>query len=78
MFRFKWLLTIWKKPYGKLVQRLSNQLEPDRLALEVAFTNTPFLEENNFTEETISALFIPIPTSFIRDIAGRKKNLNRE
>ena len=44
---------------GKLVQRLSNQLEPDSLALEVAFTNTPFLQENGFTDETILALFIP-------------------
>ena len=44
---------------GKLVQRLATQLEPDSLKLEVAFTNTPFMEENGLTEETILALFIP-------------------
>ena len=35
---------------GKLVQRLATQLEPDSLKLEVAFTNTPFLEENGLTD----------------------------
>ena len=44
---------------GKLVQRLATQLEPDSLKLDVAFTNTPFLEENGLTEETVLALFIP-------------------
>ena len=44
---------------GKLVQRLATQLEPDSLKLEVAFTNTPFMEENGLTEETVLALFIP-------------------
>ena len=44
---------------GKLVQRLATQLEPDSLKLDVAFTNTPFMEENGLTEETILALFIP-------------------
>ena len=42
-----------------LVKRLATQVEPDSLALEVAFTNTPFLEENGFTEATILSLFIP-------------------
>ena len=40
------------------MQRLATQLEPDSLKLEVAFTNTPFLE-NGLTEETILAAFIP-------------------
>ena len=31
---------------GKLVQRLSTQLEPDTLALNEAFTNEAFLQEN--------------------------------
>lgn len=42
-----------------LVKRLATQVEPDSLALEIAFTNTPFLEENGFTEATILSLFIP-------------------
>lgn len=57
---------------GKLVQRLSNQLEPDSLALEVTFTNTLFLEENGFTEETILALFIPNTYEFYWDTPAEK------
>lgn len=57
---------------GKLVQRLSTQLEPDSLALEVAFTNTPFLQENGFTEETILALFIPNTYEFYWNTPANK------
>ena len=57
---------------AKLVQRLATQLEPDSLALDVAFTNTPFLEENNFTEETILALFIPNTYEFYWDTPADK------
>ena len=65
---------------GKLVQRLSTQLEPDSLALEIAFTNTPFLQENGFTEETILALFIPNTYEFYWNTPANKiaKKLARE
>ena len=57
---------------SKLVQRLSTQLEPDSLALEIAFTNTPFLQENGFTEETILALFIPNTYEFYWNTSAHK------
>ena len=57
---------------GKLVQRLATQLEPDSLKLEVAFTNTPFLEENNLTEATILTLFIPNTYEFYWNTKAEK------
>lgn len=65
---------------GKLVQRLATQLEPDSLKLEVAFTNTPFLEENGLTEETVLALFIPNTYEFYWNTTAEKiaKKLSKE
>ena len=65
---------------GKLVQRLATQLEPDSLALEIAFTNTPFLEENGFSDETILALFIPNTYEFYWNTPANKiaNNLAKE
>jgi len=57
---------------GKLVQRLATQLEPDSLKLDVAFTNSPFLEENELTEETILALFIPNTYEFYWNTPAEK------
>ena len=57
---------------GKLVQRLATQLEPDSLKLDVAFTNTPFMEENGLTEETILALFIPNTYEFYWNTPAEK------
>ncbi|UGS23015.1 endolytic transglycosylase MltG [Flavobacterium channae] len=57
---------------GKLVQRLATQLEPDSLKLEVAFTNSPFLEENGLTEETALALFIPNTYEFYWNTPAEK------
>lgn len=56
----------------KLVQRLATQLEPDSLKLEVAFTNTPFMEENGLTEETVLALFIPNTYEFYWNTKAEK------
>ncbi|MDP5096297.1 MAG: endolytic transglycosylase MltG [Flavobacterium sp.] len=65
---------------GKLVQRLATQLEPDSLKLEVVFTNTPFLEENGLTEETVLALFIPNTYEFYWNTTAEKiaKKLSKE
>lgn len=65
---------------GKLVQRLATQLEPDSLKLEVAFTNTPFMEENGLTEETVLALFIPNTYEFYWNTKAEKiaQNLAKE
>jgi UPF0755 protein len=57
---------------GKLSQRLASQLEPDSLALNAAFTNSPFLIENGFTEENILALFIPNTYEFYWDVSAEK------
>lgn len=48
--------------------RLSSQLEPDSLQFYQTFTNQKFLEENDFTEETILAMFIPNTYEFYWNI----------
>lgn len=57
---------------SNLTLRLSSQLEPDSLALDVAFTNTPFLEKNGFNKENILAMFIPNTYEFYWDISPDK------
>lgn len=56
----------------KLVERLSSQLEPDTLTLKEAFTNPKFLQENDVTEETILAVFIPNTYEFYWDTPADK------
>ena len=57
---------------GKLVQRLSTQLEPDTLALNQAFTNQVFLQENGLTKETALTLFIPNTYEFYWNTSAKK------
>ena len=57
---------------GKLVQRLSTQLEPDTLALNEAFTNETFLQENGLTKETALTLFIPNTYEFYWNTSAKK------
>ncbi len=56
----------------KLVQRLSNQLEPDSLSLLIAFTNEPFLKQNNISQETALTLFIPNTYEFFWNTSADK------
>ena len=44
---------------GKLVQRLSSQIEPDSLTLTNTFTDSTFMAENGFNKENILSMFIP-------------------
>lgn len=55
-----------------LAQRFASQLEPDSLQIMQAFTNAAFLEKNNFTEETILAMFIPNSYEFYWNISADK------
>ena len=57
---------------GKLAQRLASQTEPDSLQLVVAFTDTEFLAENEFTEETILAMVIPNTYEFYWNTSATK------
>jgi UPF0755 protein len=57
---------------GKLVQRLATQLEPDTLALNQAFTNDTFLQENGLTKETALTLFIPNTYEFYWNTSAKK------
>ena len=57
---------------GKLVQRLATQLEPDTLALNQAFTNDTFLQENGLTKETTLTLFIPNTYEFYWNTSAKK------
>lgn len=57
---------------GKLAQRLATQVEPDNLTIMKAFTSPSFLEENNFTEETILAMFIPNTYEFYWNTSAEK------
>lgn len=57
---------------GKLAQRLATQVEPDSLTIMKAFTSPSFLEENNFTEETILAMFIPNTYEFYWNTSAEK------
>jgi UPF0755 protein len=57
---------------AKLAQRLATQVEPDSLTIMKAFTSPSFLEENNFTEETILAMFIPNTYEFYWNTSAEK------
>lgn len=57
---------------GKLIQRLSTQLEPDTLALNEAFTNETFLQENGLSKETVLTLFIPNTYEFYWNTSAKK------
>jgi len=57
---------------AKLAQRLAIQVEPDSLTIMKAFTSPSFLEENNFTEETILAMFIPNTYEFYWNTSAEK------
>jgi UPF0755 protein len=43
----------------KLAGRVANQIEADSLELLQAMTNTSFLNDNNFKEETVLGMYIP-------------------
>lgn len=57
---------------GKLAQRLAAQTEPDSLSYMNAFTNVDFLEENEFTEENILAMFLPNTYEFYWNTSATK------
>lgn len=44
---------------GKLVSRISSQIEPDSISLLETFVDSKFLEENGFTKENVFTMFIP-------------------
>jgi len=57
---------------GKLVQRLSSQIEPDSLALTKVFTDSVFMAENGFNKETVLAMFIPNTYEFYWNVTPIK------
>lgn len=57
---------------GKLVQRLSSQIEPDSITLTNVFTDSTFMAENGFTKETILAMFIPNTYEFYWNVSPTK------
>lgn len=57
---------------GKLVQRLSSQIEPDSLALTKVFTDSVFMAENGFNKETVLAMFIPNTYEFYWNVTPTK------
>lgn len=57
---------------GNLAGRLASQTEPDSLDFVKAFTDPDFLKENEFTEETVLALFIPDTYEFYWNTSATK------
>ncbi|ESU23498.1 hypothetical protein FEDK69T_16640 [Flavobacterium enshiense DK69] len=57
---------------GKLVQRLSSQIEPDSTTLTKVFTDSVFMAENGFTKESILAMFIPNTYEFYWNVSPIK------
>ncbi len=55
-----------------LVERLSQQIEPDSLTLIKAFTDKKFLEENGFTEDNVLSVFIPNTYEFFWNTSALK------
>lgn len=57
---------------GKLVQRLSSQIEPDSLSLTEVFADSVFMAENGFNKETVLAMFIPNTYEFYWNVTPMK------
>jgi UPF0755 protein len=57
---------------GNLAGRLASQTEPDSLDFVKAFTDPDFLKENEFTEETVLAMFIPDTYEFYWNTTASK------
>lgn len=57
---------------GKLVQRLSSQIEPDSLSLTEVFTDSTFMADNGFNKQTVLAMFIPNTYEFYWNVSPRK------
>lgn len=57
---------------GKLVQRLSSQIEPDSLSLTEVFTDSTFMADNGFTKQNVLAMFIPNTYEFYWNVSPRK------
>jgi len=57
---------------GKLVQRLSSQIEPDSLTLTEVFTDSTFMADNGFNKETVLAMFIPNTYEFYWNVKPTK------
>lgn len=57
---------------GKLVQRLSSQIEPDSIALTEVFTDSAFMADNGFNKQTVLAMFIPNTYEFYWNVSPRK------
>ena len=57
---------------GNLAGRLASQTEPDSLDFVKAFTAPDFLKENEFTEETVLAMFIPDTYEFYWNTSATK------
>ncbi|MCG2610566.1 endolytic transglycosylase MltG [Flavobacterium sp. SM15] len=57
---------------GKLVQRLSSQIEPDSLTLTEVFTDSTFMAENGFDKENILGMFIPNTYEFYWNVSPIK------
>lgn len=55
-----------------LAGRLASQTEPDSLDFVKAFTDSNFLQENEFTEETVLAMFIPDTYEFYWNTSATK------
>ncbi|WP_313804508.1 endolytic transglycosylase MltG [Flavobacterium sp.] len=57
---------------GKLVQRMSSQIEPDSLTLTEVFTDSTFMAENGFNKETVLGMFIPNTYEFYWNVSPTK------
>lgn len=57
---------------GKLVQRLSSQIEPDSIALTEIFTDSTFMADNGFNKQTVLAMFIPNTYEFYWNVSPKK------
>lgn len=56
----------------KLISRLVTQIEPDSLTLYKTFTDSIFLQENQFTKDNVLSLFIPNSYECYWDISAEK------
>ncbi|QYJ68405.1 endolytic transglycosylase MltG [Flavobacterium litorale] len=56
----------------RAVGRIATQIETDSIALLEAFTDSVFLEENNFTRDNVLSVFIPNTYEFFWDTSARK------
>lgn len=57
---------------ARTMGRISQQLEPDSIALYKAFTDKTFLEENGFNEDNVLSVFIPNTYEFFWDTTAEK------